>query len=54
MNISSFLEEIDPYVSLGVNRCCFRGQAKPWPILPKAYREEFSGVDNKFVHLAEF
>jgi len=53
VNISSFLEEIDPYVSLGVNRCCFRGQAKPWPILPKAYREEFSGVDNKFVHLAD-
>lgn len=53
MNIGSFLEQIDPCWNQGVNRCCFRGQSRQWPLLPKAYREQFAGAANEFVRLAD-
>ena len=53
MNIGSLLEQIDPYLRLGINRCCFRGQAQTWPLLPKAYRPQFAGSADDFVHLAD-
>lgn len=53
MNIGSLLEEIDPYLRLGINHCCLRGQARAWPVLPKAYRPEFAGSANQFVRLAD-
>jgi hypothetical protein len=53
MNLGSLLEQIDPYLKKGVNRCCFRGQAQQWPILPKEYRHQFAGSANEFVWLAD-
>jgi hypothetical protein len=53
MNLGSLLEQIDPYLKKGVNRCCFRGQAKQWPLLPNAYRQPFAGSANEFVWLAD-
>lgn len=53
MLISEILKQLDNYVALGVNRACFRGQACAWPLTPKAYRLEFSGSGNEFLHLAD-
>jgi hypothetical protein len=53
MNLGSLLEQIDPYLKKGVNRCCFRGQAQQLPLLPKAYRHQYAGSANEFVWLAD-
>lgn len=53
MKLSALLEELDPFVHLGVNRCCFRGQAESWDLKPKAYRPEYAGSKNQFLHLAD-
>ena len=53
MNLGELLEAIDPHLKRGANSCCLRGQAQRWPIQPKAYRPQFSGVGDSFVKLAE-
>ena len=44
---------LTPHLNKGVNKCCFRGQSKCWPLKPKAFREEFSGNNNAYIRLAD-
>lgn len=53
MNLGDIFDWLEPHLSAGINRCCFRGQARTWPMLPKAYRADFSGTNGEFIRLAD-
>ena len=53
MKLGDVFHWLEPHLSVSVNKCCFRGQPRAWPLLPKAYRAEFSGPNGEFVELAE-
>jgi hypothetical protein len=53
MNLADVFSLLEPHLAAGVNQCCFRGQPRAWPLLPKAYRAEFSGPNGEFIRLAD-